>query len=33
MITNPSHSSDDPGIVPTSPESIASPDLMQTMLA
>ncbi len=33
MIINPSHSSDDPGIVPTSPESIASPDLMQTMLA
>lgn len=33
MITNPSHSSDDPGIVPTSPESMASPDLMQTMLA
>ncbi|MDF3362920.1 type I secretion protein ATPase [Sulfitobacter sp. Ks41] len=33
MITNPSHSSDDPGIVPTSPESIASPDLMQTLLA
>ena len=33
MITNPSHSSDDPGIVPTSPESIASSDLMQTMLA
>ncbi|WP_304951619.1 type I secretion protein ATPase [Sulfitobacter sp.] len=33
MITDPSHSSDDPGIVPTSPESIASPDLMQTMLA
>ncbi len=33
MITDPSHSSDDPGIVPTSPESLASPDLMQTMLA
>lgn len=33
MITNPSHSSDDHGIVPTSPESMASSDLMQTMLA
>jgi len=33
MIGDLSHSSDDLSIVPTSPESIASPDLMQTMLA
>ncbi|MCZ4368793.1 type I secretion protein ATPase [Sulfitobacter dubius] len=33
MISDPSQSSDDLSIVPTSPESLASPDLMQMMLA
>tara|TARA_R100000655_G_scaffold91040_3_gene131759 strand:+ start:281 stop:2377 length:2097 start_codon:yes stop_codon:yes gene_type:complete len=33
MIGDLSHSSDDLSIVPTSPESLASPDLMQMMLA
>jgi hypothetical protein len=33
MISDPSHGSDDPGIIPTPSESLSTPDLMQTMLA